>query len=173
VSKASVSPKRVELKGEARLLWRDLFSASLDAIYQDSAARGAFLTPDAAMAALMDDLAALFPSRKGAESEMGTTARTHLQPRMDRIAGLRDAHRYAVNLFYRTYFPRKGAPPIPEDDLAKLLDLHERGLSYGQIAQEFKLPYPQSKDMIRKRIAVAKQKKMTPASSPGTTRANR
>jgi hypothetical protein len=143
----------------AKKTWRELYKPILDHLFASARSSGTFLTPDGAMAALKEDLATEFPSRKGAEPTKGLTVRTYLRPRMDLVAGLREAHRYAVDLFYRTYFPRKGAPRTADQDLATMLSLREQGKNYRSIALFFGLPYPESKDMIRKRIESARQRR--------------
>jgi len=89
-------------------IWRDvLYKPILDDFFANAQSIGAFLTPDAAMVALKEDLTALV-SETRSESAKASTVRPRQQPRMDLFAGLRDAHHYAVELFYKNVLSAKG-----------------------------------------------------------------
>jgi hypothetical protein len=136
---------------DPRKTWRDLHKDILDDLYREAAENDLPLLPDTAFLRLFDELERWFPSSVGQTQK--STATPRLRPRMGLIAGLREAHHYSVDAFYRTYFPQKGAPRITDGN--KLLDLVERGLSYRQIAQATGL----TKDAARKRIVRTRKRR--------------
>lgn len=137
-------------RDEPKAMWRALYRAILDTAFEDSSKSGLHMTPDQAIETLYSELAIHFPKSKLTR----TDGRPLLQPRIDLMAGRREAHHYAVDLYYRTYFARnKGAPRVSESDNVKLLEARERGLTYRQIAEMTNL----SIEAVRKRISRARR----------------
>ncbi|HVG20962.1 MAG TPA: hypothetical protein VNI02_18075 [Blastocatellia bacterium] len=86
-------------------------------------------------------------------------------PRIDLVAEARKLHHYAVDLYYDTYYGKKvGATPLDDKYLEYILQLSEKGLSYGQIAKDVGLPtsppseLAKSSDKIRHQLKIAKKK---------------
>ena len=97
-----------------RQIWRKLYKPTLDNLYRESASRRVRLTPDVALAEMEQVFQSVFQS---VEAEGNSGAKRVPAPRLglsfqfDRIAFRREAHHYAVNLFYKTYFSRKHESP--------------------------------------------------------------
>ena len=93
-----------------RRIWRKLYKPTLDNLYRESASSRVLLTPDLALTEMEQVFKSVF---QGVEAEGSSaskkvpTPRLSLYFRFDRIAFRREAHHYAVNLFYKTYFSRK------------------------------------------------------------------
>lgn len=76
--------------------------------------------------------------------------------RFDFDAYRREAHHYAVDQFYKTYFPRRrGAPPLPDYYLDRILRLRRKGLNYVAIAEKLCQP----KDKVRKQVEAAEKRR--------------
>ena len=115
----------------------------LDHIYKEAAKEGEVLRPDTAierMTRLARDLTPEDP-----KSHSGIPLRPG---RLNLIAARRRAHHYAVDLFYRTHFPQKGAPRIHPGEISLIRELQAKGLGYSRIGKVLSL----SKDTVRKRI---------------------
>jgi hypothetical protein len=74
-------------------------------------------------------------------------------------------HKFAVDLFYKTYAPqKKGAPPMTEDYAKFILGLDKEGLSHREIAERLgmQIDNPEdaskAKDKVRHRIKAAKKR---------------
>lgn len=97
-----------------RQIWRKLYKPTLDNLYRESASSRVRLTPDVALAEMEQVFQSVFQSVE-AEGSSRTkrvpAPRPSLSFRFDRIAFRREAHHYAVNLFYKTYFSRKHESP--------------------------------------------------------------
>jgi len=85
-----------------RRIWRKLYKPTLDNLYRESASRRVLLTPDLALTEMEQVFKSVFQSVE-AEGSSGSKK----VPAPHRIAFRREAHHYAVNLFYKTYFSRK------------------------------------------------------------------
>jgi hypothetical protein len=67
----------------------------------------------------------------------------------------REAHHYAVDRFYKTYFPRKrGGEPLPEHYVDQILRLRREGLNYVVIAGRLGQP----KEKMRKQVQAAEKR---------------
>lgn len=118
----------------------------LDAIFEEFGSAGFMIMPDEAMDFLDEVLVGLLNTE--AQAEPRKAAPGVRPPHV--IASMRQAHNYAVDLFYRTYYemPGKGRPPLPLERLDKVLALRRKGLSHAQIAKELR----QAKDATRKQV---------------------
>ena len=84
---------------------------------------------------------------------------------LPRDSAYRNAYKFAVDRYLIIYFgpSKKGRPRLNEQYLAKLVELRERGLSYGQIRDKLGLPSEsvedrqQSADLIRHQLKTAKK----------------
>ena len=75
--------------------------------------------------------------------------------RFDFAAYRREAHHYAVDRFYKTYFSRKrGAPPLPTAYLDGILRLRFKGLNYVSIAEKLGQP----KGRMKKQLETAEKR---------------
>jgi hypothetical protein len=81
------------------------------------------------------------------------------------VALTREAHHYAVDLYYRMNgYVEKGAPQVATEEITEILLLREQGLSYPKIARKIGLPFDtpgnqrKSADVVRKRIAAEKKR---------------
>ena len=136
----------------------DYWKRTLEKMFKEAEANGEFLWPDDAMRRLN---AILLEAGK----KQNVTAILEGK-QVDPIAYWRDLHIHAVNLHYRTYYPRKGAPRLSDEHLNKLLDMHEKeGLSYKDIAMKLELNLKTSEeietaeDKYRKRIQTARKRR--------------
>lgn len=87
--------------------WRKLYKPLLENLFRESASKGVRLTPDVALKETEHVLESVFLSVKGestSERKKAPTIRPRLYLRFERIAFRREAHHYAVDLFYKTYF---------------------------------------------------------------------
>lgn len=95
--------------------------------------------------------------REGTTGLGATTIR-----RLDTAALRRDAHHYAVDLFYRSYYPRRGAPPLSLGYLDSLLNLKAQGLNNQQIAKKLgaktEEEVKKGADRIRKELDAVKER---------------
>jgi len=132
---------------ELRRMWRKRYTSLLDMVFKEYKSVGLFVTPDEAMDVMEELLPALVSEDKGSEPEGGG----HVF-RFDFAAFRSDAHHYAVDLFYKTYYGLrgKGRPPLPREHLDQLLGLRRQGLSYRQIGKKL----GQTQDATRKQVKV-------------------
>jgi len=121
--------------------------------------------------AVMEELPKRFAFLVGPSKKKGGKPDNVSQIRVDTARAQRNAHHYAVDLFYDSLVARRrGAPAYRAEDNARLVDLHSRGYSYAQIAKMLKLPTSppseriKSIDQIRKRIKRAGKKTASPLS---------
>jgi hypothetical protein len=128
----------------------------LESIYDKAVAEGRTLFPDGAIKEWVE----FHKNAAKVEQEKIhiSVIEKELQ-RFDEIAMLHKLHRYAVDLFYKHYFPRKsGAPPLSKPYLAYLRFLDDLGFSNRQLALqenpqlEKGLQTSQAKDKMRKRV---------------------
>jgi hypothetical protein len=90
--------------------WRELYKPLLDNLFRESASKGVSLTPDVALMKTEHVLESVFLSVKeggNSERKKALPIRPRLYLRFERIAFRREAHHYAVDLFYKTYFSHK------------------------------------------------------------------
>jgi hypothetical protein len=155
------SPKAMKAK------WSDSFDQFLEEIFVVARTNGFRLTPDQAMAELDEALASILATPDTPEKDRGLTARPRLAVRIDIVALRCKVHHFAVDLFYKTYFPRRsgtegksrrGAPPLSTEYLGHVLMLSDRGLKPFEIAGKLGQSDPRGKDRVRKQIAAAKKR---------------
>jgi hypothetical protein len=105
--------------------------------------------------------------RAGLEAEKGSTNWPHRPLRVDIVAARCKIHHHAVDLYYRTYFPRKpgikgkprrGAPQLPLEYLHQVLTLSKKGLNPAQIASKLGQSDPKAKGRIVKQIVIAEKR---------------
>ena len=140
----------VQTANALREMWRKRYSQVLDWIFEEYAS-GKLIRPDDAMD-LMEELL----EKLVGEDEQSSLDRTTPRPvpimRFDFDAYRREAHHYAVDRFYKTYFPRKrGAPQLSEGYLDQILQLKSKGLNYVAIAEKLGQP----KDRMRHQVKAA------------------
>ena len=138
-----------------RRMWRELYRDALNCIFEESASREIVIGPDIAVALMEEEAAKAFVDRP--PQSTGTRAfpsSTHMF-RFDFDAYRREAHHYAVDKFYKTYFPRKrGAPRLPDSHLDWILAQRRKGLNDVAIAGKLGL----RKDTAKYRVAVAEKR---------------
>jgi len=123
-------------------------------IFKEFDSEGIIIEPDEAMQEmdnLLDKL--LFHDSQQANTEGAT--RPPVLFRFSSAAYQRDAHHYAVDRYYKTYFPRRrGAEPLPDTYLNEILELRRKGLNYVAIAQKWGVP----RDRMRKQVEAAEKR---------------
>jgi hypothetical protein len=136
-----------------RAAWRKRYRFTLDAIFEEYAAIGVRVTPDEALE-LMEDLLCEWVSKDASVASDGTLRPLALF-RFDFAAFRREAHHYAVDQFYKTYFPRRrGAPPLPDYHIDRILALRRKGWNYVAIAKELGQP----EDTTKRQVEVAEKR---------------
>jgi hypothetical protein len=139
-----------------RRTWRKFYKPTLDDLFKEYESIGILLTPCMAieeMEQLFEDMSLRFEKDRRSETKKNPTA-GHRYFRFDHVAFRREAHHYAVDLFYKTYYPRSGAPRLSIEYLGTVLELRRKGLNDPQIAERL----GQSTDTIRKQIRIAKKR---------------
>jgi hypothetical protein len=126
----------------------------LDYLFTEAKRDHILLKPDEAIEDMETVISAL---SKADERETASESILNSFRRMNTTAMLRDAHHYAVDLFYNTYYPTSGAPPLSLDYLDVLLKLKKKGLNNQQIARRLgaktDAEAKQIADRIRKELA--------------------
>jgi hypothetical protein len=134
-------------------MWRKRYRFTLDAIFEEYSSVGMMVAPDEAMD-LMHDLLRDWVSRDASEASKATSRPATLV-RFDSDAFSREAHHYAVDLFYKTYFPRgRGTPPLPDSYLNGILKLRREGLSHLAIANRLGI----RRDTAKYQVAAAEKR---------------
>jgi len=110
----------------------DFNKSYLDNLFKEANEKGEFLWPDDAFRNLMAYHQRIF-ERDGNFEEIKEKWAIK-SPKLDLIAKARETHLYAVKLFYQTYMPRVGAPPIHPKHIAYLIKLKRQGMSLRDIA---------------------------------------
>jgi hypothetical protein len=125
----------------------------LEGIYEKAACDGQIPTPDAAIAKMHEQIAQLSGSSEGKRESESFPAELS---RFDIGKWEREAHHYAVDLYYAAVRPRRGAPPLLPGYLNQLLALHADRLSPSRIAIKLGLGSShQAADRVRKQIQKA------------------
>jgi hypothetical protein len=136
---------------ELRQMWRKRYRYILDSIFEEFASNKTTIRPDEAMELMKACLEKM--ANDGKRSDDATSGPAYFQ--FDFVAYRREAHHYAVDRFYKTYYPRKrGAPPLPDTYLDRILRLRLKGPNYISIAE--KLGQPQEK--MRKQVEAAEKR---------------
>lgn len=135
---------------------RKLTRSLLKRIYEKAASGEVVPTPDAALARMHEQIERLSGGTGAArESESFPAELARLDFRQLEC----EAHHYAVDLFYATLRPRKGAPPLRPEYLNQLLALRSEGLSPRKIAIRLGLgPSLESADRVRHQLRIAQGK---------------
>lgn len=89
--------------------------------------------PDTAVDNMESVLRSVFESALPSQPPIALESSARLR-RMDCIALRCDSHHYAVGVFYKTYYPRSGSPPLSIAYLDSLLEMEKQGLNDVQIA---------------------------------------
>lgn len=139
----------------------DFARLALKRFYEEAKETGEILLPDDALIKLHDLI------RRGIEvEEIDIKAERLKNPKINYRALFIELHHYAVDLFYEIKWgKRTGAPPLDEEHLIYLLELDSLGLNHLEIAKIIELPVvtkeerKSSKEIVRKRIGVAKERK--------------
>jgi hypothetical protein len=137
-----------------RASWRAHYRHVLDLIFEEHAAQEIIVLPDEAVRLMEEMTERLFKDilRTAPDSDASPSMSV---VRFDYDAYRREAHHYAVDRFYKTYFPRKrGAPPLPDSYLDPILQLRFMGLNYAAIANRLGM----DKETVRKRLPVAEKR---------------
>jgi hypothetical protein len=135
-------------------MWRKRYTRLLDSIFEECASHEITVGPDEAMDWMEGYLEKLASDGKQSNLDETISGPASIL-RFDFAAYRRDAHHYAVDRFYKTYFPRKrGAPPLSTGYLGRILQLSREGKNVAQIGKLMK----QRKDTIGKQLAVAEKR---------------
>ena len=140
----------------------DLNKMLLEEKFKEAKAKGIMLWPDEAIRELFDYWDNMLNS--------GTLKSNSQKPTLTKtnhIALSRMVHLFAVELFYRTYYPTTGAPKLTNEYLASILKLYREKNSYRLVALELdpKLSNQElisATQKIRKQVKLA-QKKLKPS----------
>ena len=92
-----------------RRIWSKLYKPALDDLFRGAASKNVFLTPDAALEVMEQAFKSVFflvDDRIDSAVKKNSPSASRLYFRFDRIAFRREAHHYAVDSFYKTYFAR-------------------------------------------------------------------
>ena len=154
---ASVHGARKDnLVPSAREFSRKLMRSLLKGIYERAARSSRIPTPDAAIEKMHELIVQLSGGKDGTRASESFPAEL---ARID-VGNLeREAHHYAVDLYYAAARPRRGAPPLQPPYLNHLLALRAEGLSPRKIA--IRLGFGSShdgEDRVRKQLRIAQGK---------------
>jgi hypothetical protein len=146
-----------------RRIWRKWYRPALEDIFKDFESAGFALTPVDAIDEMFEMFKSVVTRGKSAGgSEPIDNALGKVMFRFDDIAMTREAHHYAVGLFYKYYFPRtveskgksrRGAPTLPMEHLDEILTLRRKGLNPAQIGKILGQPT----DRMRHRVKIAEK----------------
>jgi hypothetical protein len=149
-----------------RRIWRKWYKLTLDSLFSEFESKEFLLTPDVAIEKMELAFRRIL-SDSGSEAQPDSSSRPGQPFRFDETAFTREAHHYAVDLFYRTYFPReaggerksrKGAPQLSIEYLDRVLKLSDEGLEPHEIAERLGQSDPQARDRIRKQILAGRKR---------------
>jgi hypothetical protein len=144
--------------------FRFIFKRFLDEMFEVAITAESRLTPDAAMRELDDVLESVLEAMDKTKT---ATVRPSRPLRIDVVAARQKIHHYAVDLFYRTYFPRKagmegqprrGATGLPLEYLDQVLKLSREGKNPAQIATLLGQVGPGAAGRISKQIRLAEKR---------------
>jgi hypothetical protein len=137
-----------------RATWRTHYRRLLDLIFEEHSSQKIILGPDDAMD-LMEELTESLFEANLQSKQGGDASGSNSVLRFDYDAYRREAHHYAVDRFYKTYFPRKrGAPPLPTAYLDRILQLRFKGMNYVSIAEKLGQP----KGRMKKQVEAAEKR---------------
>jgi hypothetical protein len=144
--------------------YSSMFKLAIEELFHDAGKAGFRVTPDEVMDLIDQTLQEFFD--RSVEPEIGAT-RVGRPPRIDVVAARQKIHLYAVNVYYRTYFPRKagmegkqrrGAPRLSEEYLERIRQLSKKGWNPAQIATELGQSDPGAVDRISKQMEIADER---------------
>jgi len=139
---------------DLRKRWRERYTRFLDMVFDAAASEKTVIRPDEAMDCL-EKFLAWDCERRHCKSGKDTSDDPPVMVRFNLSAFLRDAHHYAVDRFYKTYFPRKrGGEPLSTSYLDSILRLRFKGLNYVAIAGKLGVP----RDRMRKQVGIAEKR---------------
>jgi len=139
---------------ELRQTWRKRYTQVLDMIFEAFASEKIIVEPDEAMDCMEELLERWVSDSQQAKPGEGTS-RPSSDFRFNFAAYRREAHHYAVDRFYKTYFPRgRGGEPLSTSYLDSILRLRFKGLNYVAIAEKLGVP----KDRMRKQVEAAEKR---------------
>ena len=139
---------------DLRKRWREQYTRFLDMVFDTAASEKTFIRPDEAMDCL-EKFLAWDGERRHCKSGKDTSDDPPVVARFNLSAFFRDAHHYAVDRFYKTYFPRKrGGEPLPDSYVDRILQLRRKGLNYVAIAEKLGVP----KERMRKQVGTAEKR---------------
>jgi hypothetical protein len=136
----------------------DFAKHAWEQMFKEAKERGEELWPDDAIRQLME-----LTKKALKMPEIKESAESNKKKQIDMIAIAREIHIHAVKLFYSTYIPRKGAPPLDDDYLARLLEMKRQGITPRQIALQEEPDLKTAEEIdkaeqkIRKRLAKAEK----------------
>ena len=140
----------------AREFSKELTRSLLKGIYEDAARDNRIPTPDVAMEMMRKLIAQLTGGTDGTREQESFPADL---ARFNFAQLEREAHHYAVDLFYAAVRPRRGAPRLQPGYLNQLLALRTEGLSPRKIAIRLGLGSShESEDRVRKQLRIAQGK---------------
>lgn len=137
----------------------DLSKAFLKKLFKEAKEKKEFLWPDEAFKKLGDFW--------GKVKELPSSSKESKPPvhRLNPMSEVKRVHKLAVDIFYETYAPqKKGAPAMTEEYAKFIFRLSEQGITHREIAEQASIPIDKPedakrvKDVVRKRIDVAKKK---------------
>jgi hypothetical protein len=146
-----------------RRVWRSLYKPALDGLFMQAKSKGVRLTPDDAIEEMERAFKSVFlyvedKGRSGPKKDL--IPRPRLYFRFDRIDFRQEAHHYAVDLFYNTYFlrrhelPRAASKLVGGDRRRSALPYGTGAMSQPQMIREVLLKHggPLHADKIAKAI---------------------
>jgi hypothetical protein len=124
--------------------------------FEEASHNNQVLTPDRAIEKMHEGIRRLAGPQEEVAEVQGVPADFR---RLNLVRLERDAHHYAVDLYYDNFSPRKGAPSLRPEYRAHLLNLRSQGLSVRQIAIKVGLgSSKESQDRVSKQLRIAKAK---------------
>ena len=147
-------------------IWRSLYKPVLDNLFRESLSADVCMTPDVAIKEMEKLLESVFLSVQGAggvKRKKVPTPSARLHFRFGSVAFRREAHHYAVDLFYNTYFSGKRATPQAELDNAGVdsgrsaLQRATRAMSQPQMIREVLLKHGRPLDVDKIAEAIEKR----------------
>jgi hypothetical protein len=135
-------------------MWRKRYKHLLDSIFEECASHEITVGPDEAMDWMEELLERLVSDSRQDKPEEDASGPVAVL-RFNFAAYRREAHHYAVDRFYKTYFPRKrGGEPLSISYLDRILELSRKGMNPARIAALMK----QRQNTIAKQLAVAEKR---------------
>jgi len=150
-------------------IWRMLYKPVLDSLFSETASKGVRLTPDMAieqMEKLFETVFLCVEQEGSSATKKGLSPSPRLYFRFGRVAFRREAHHYAVDLFYSTYFLCKHEAPhaalkmVGGDSGRSALQRGARAMSQPQMIREVLLEHGGPLDVDKIAGAIEKRFKV-------------